>query len=477
MAISANTVWEIRTTGADTNGGGFVAGSGGTDYSQQTSAQVAVADAVANGTTTLTSATASFTSAMVGSIIYLTGGSGSLAAVRRQVVTYTNATTVVLDATVATGTGITLNLGGCLLSLVELGSARGMVTSNKAFVQAGSYSQTATATFAAAGSQGANTIPLSRLIGYSTVRGDGGQPTITLATNTGLTAISLTNGGWEIENFAINCATLGTSKGVAMGGWQSILRNVKVSNATTAGIQVDGGGTIEACELTGCAGTGAIFASNNLSQYSTYITNCWIHGNTCPGVRAASAAGACLVGNLVTNNTGSTSDGIQLASTGPITVANNTVYGSGRDGIQHSGSPRAIAILGNIFANNGGYGLNFSAGAGWPASPVIDGNAYYSNTSGNRNNVDDTTVNPVNGVSPYANVFDITAATTPALTVSPFTSAGTGDFTLNNTAGGGASLRANAPGNSFPGSTPVGYRDFGAIQHQDSPANVFWMGD
>lgn len=34
MALSSATVFEVRTTGADTNGGGFVAGAAGTDYSQ-----------------------------------------------------------------------------------------------------------------------------------------------------------------------------------------------------------------------------------------------------------------------------------------------------------------------------------------------------------------------------------------------------------------------------------------------------------
>ncbi len=58
MALSANTVWEVRgATGAVTNGGGYVTGSGTTDYSQQPGAQIAVVDAVANGTTTITSAT------------------------------------------------------------------------------------------------------------------------------------------------------------------------------------------------------------------------------------------------------------------------------------------------------------------------------------------------------------------------------------------------------------------------------------
>ena len=43
MALSASTVWEVRpATGSDNNGGGFVTGASGTDYSQQGTAQYAL---------------------------------------------------------------------------------------------------------------------------------------------------------------------------------------------------------------------------------------------------------------------------------------------------------------------------------------------------------------------------------------------------------------------------------------------------
>ena len=46
MALSAGVVWEVRTTGDDTNGGGFdsTVTSPGTDYSQQTAAQITYTD-------------------------------------------------------------------------------------------------------------------------------------------------------------------------------------------------------------------------------------------------------------------------------------------------------------------------------------------------------------------------------------------------------------------------------------------------
>ena len=44
MALSANSVFEVRTAGNDTNGGGFVTGAAGTDYSQQDAKNTAGSD-------------------------------------------------------------------------------------------------------------------------------------------------------------------------------------------------------------------------------------------------------------------------------------------------------------------------------------------------------------------------------------------------------------------------------------------------
>jgi len=83
MALASATVWEVRTAGNDTNGGGFVTGASGSDWSQQDAARtgadvtdISVTDAVAAGTTTITSATANFDTTIVGNIVYFEGGRG-----------------------------------------------------------------------------------------------------------------------------------------------------------------------------------------------------------------------------------------------------------------------------------------------------------------------------------------------------------------------------------------------------------------
>jgi hypothetical protein len=68
------------------------------------------ADAVASGSTTITSATASFTSAIVGTAIELAGA-------WYYVVSFTNATTITVDRIVAAGTAIAMTVGGYAIAI------------------------------------------------------------------------------------------------------------------------------------------------------------------------------------------------------------------------------------------------------------------------------------------------------------------------------------------------------------------------
>lgn len=109
MAISGYTDWDIRTGGSDTNGGGFNTNSAGTDYSQQTSAQLSLSDGVCTGGTTLESTTGGFTAAMVGNVVYLSSGPGWY-----EITGYTDTNTVTIDRNGPTDSGMTVNVGGSL---------------------------------------------------------------------------------------------------------------------------------------------------------------------------------------------------------------------------------------------------------------------------------------------------------------------------------------------------------------------------
>jgi hypothetical protein len=409
-----------------------------------------VTDAVANGTTTITSAMATFGPEHVGNLIYLSGGSGLLAPTRRAIASRVNANTIVVDSSVASGTGITLNLGGAVdHPATILGS---ITASNVVWVKSGGAYLLSSGLSSAVTCTPASGVPYTRIEGYGTTRGDGGQASLTVNT-TLATALNFSGNGVSVANFAIDGIAL-TTNGLIVGQ-DSRVRNVKVSRTTGTGIQADARSAVEACEVTLCGGSYAINAPR--------VIDCNVHDNTCTGIYSP---GGLVENCLVTNNPGTTSDGILAGlSTADSPVFRCTVHGNGRHGINWQATTAPLAS-GNILSSNGGYGFLCNASAGFRASPFHDGNAYYANTSGTRSNGGDTTVNPQNASGAYANPLD------RVLTVSPFTNAAGGDFSLNATAGGGASCRGAGFPTSWPGSTAISYIDMGAIQHQGGAFSV-----
>jgi len=174
MTIHAGTQWEVRTTGNDTNGGGFspTIASAGTDFSQQDTAQLTITDGVCTGNTTLTSATGGFTSAMIGNVVYMSSGP-----TWRTISAVTNTNTVTLAGNGPNASGMTCNVGGCLATPGCLSNLP--VTGNRMWVKAGTY----TITTATPGPSGPYYTSGSRfglvLEGYNTIRGDmGARPVL-----------------------------------------------------------------------------------------------------------------------------------------------------------------------------------------------------------------------------------------------------------------------------------------------------------
>lgn len=422
MALSASTVWEVRASGAsDNSGGGFVAGSGGTDFSQQNAAQVAVGGGVVTSsiTTTVVTFTGSTYTVLagdVGNIVQFISGTNVTAGFYQ--ITAVSAGlngTWTLDRTPLTSgttTNAVANMGGALATLGKLAGA--MIASNDAHAT-GAFSSTATTTFAQTVTPAPAT-PYTRLRGYGSVRGDGGHATLTLSTNTGLTGINITGAGWRIENIDVDCASLGTSTGISSSQTNTYVANCKASNFTVMGIgMLNTNSQILRCEATG--GTAAASQAMSLNSSGGYLRQCFVHDNACPAVISASA-GVRIVENLIVNNSGASSDGVRLGFGGY--VEGNTIHNNGRHGVFMNGLwLSTLYIRNNILSNNGGYGLQMSNGAAVPAAFEYDGNAYYSNTSGSRNLAD--SVAGIFGVTPYgtvATITNITQAASAVVTVS-----------------------------------------------------------
>lgn len=465
-ALSAATVWECRASGAsDNNGGGFVAGSGGTDRSQQNSAQVVIDNATI--TTSITTSVITFTGSTytvlagdVGNIVQMLTGTNVTAGFYQITSvsaglngTWTMDRNVVTSGTTTNATG---DMGGALLTLGKLSGA--MVGSNKAYCT-GAFTSTATITFAQSVATPNGTTPYTRLIGYNSARGDLGMATLALSTNTGLTGIAITGASFSLENVAVDCGSLGTSTAISASAAaaQARIQNCKAANFTTGGIVTSTASyqLIEDCEATG--GTSAATAALAIGAGTGTVIRNFIHDNACPGIAATTLTGT-FRHNIIANNSGASSDGIQCTHGQDIEF--NTIHNNGRDGIHNTGSNNfGSTWRNNILSNNGGFGIN-GATAAVPAQSEFDGNAYFSNTSGSRNNMDLTT--GIFGVNPYTNVRDV------ILTGSPYVGPTTGasaNFALNDNSGAGRSCRRAGIPSAWPGNTgTTAYPDMGAVQ-------------
>jgi hypothetical protein len=449
MAIPSTAVWEIRpTVGSDTNGGGFdpAVSSPGTDFSQQNSPNfsgnnISTTDAACSGGTTLTSATASFTAAIVGNIIYLAGGGATTG--WYEVTAYSNSTTVTLDRTPGTVSGGTMNIGGALATVAAAYATS--VPDNTFWIKAtGDY--TATATLILTG-QSQN---ITDFIGYTSTRGDGGQATWTTTTNSMflLQAGASNPAGFSFDNIYFTTSA-GTPDACLDGSVSSYLSNIRFYNCVFDGFTTATNGAFESgvhyqiaclfldsCEIKNCTADGVDGGTN------TYMVDCFVHNNTGIGAKilyngGTDTPGACAVDRCVFYDNGS--HGLEIyndvGSIGnfltPI-ISNCAFVGNGGNGLDTTSTSTGtgVAVRNCVFSQNTGYGWNPRAGQYGPRA--IYANAYYSNTSGANSN------------TLYESVTDVT------LTAQPFTNPSSGDFTLNSTSGGGAALK----GAGFPSSLP-----------------------
>jgi hypothetical protein len=444
MALSANTVWEVRTTGADTNGGGFVTGASGTDYSQQDAAQFSGTDLVIGASNGVTSASHSFAATDVGNIIQITAGTGFTTGFYQIISVAGVIATLDRSPGTLASTGGTWAEGGALASPGKAGS--GAVANNKCYIKSGTYTVTSATANIAAGcvSWPASSGGSEALIqGYGSSRNDyGTRPLIQASGISTFTLISLAGTKVRVENVIVDGASLTGSKGIANAtNVSGVAYKCKALNCKSGGIA-----TFQAilCEATGCATTGAIG--------STYCFGCWSHDNTIHGFAPSGTFGSAnvYVGCVASNNTGASSDGFGFNGSSASLISNCVAYGNGRDGFRcGNGSTTQEPVINCVATNNSGFGFNVEGGS--PGAIYVNC-AGRSNTSGNTNTSSSGSFGFV------------------TLSADPFTNASSNDFSLNNTAGGGAACRAAGALGTFPGGSTTGYIDIGAAQHADPVA-------
>lgn len=394
------------------------------DYSQSTG--IAFTDLATASTTTFTSAGTPIGKNFVGNIVNITSGTGwntvrwevsSVSGTTGTAANFSSGTTIASHPS----TGGTGTLGGPLATSAS--TATTVTNINNSVFMKAEATESLTGTVI--------TWQAKALVGYTSVRGDGGLYTLDAS---GMTAANNTFANNNTDHSYWSNIRINSSKSVAFAnssGHNTAQRCVAVS-AVSHGFSSLRQQTH--CEAISCGGAGF----NN----STICVGCVAIGNTTYGFTPPS----CFY--CIASHNGS--DGMYL---GELTqIVGCVLYKNTGDGIEFYGNGSNI-VSNNILYGNGGYGIRTNRRG------QREKNAYGSNTSG-ANFIN------VSGIGEEVGAI--------ALTADPFVDADNAtvasrNFALNNTAGGGALLRATGWPNSFRYLTgTAGYNDVGPVQHQDS---------
>lgn len=459
MALNAACVFEIRTTGNDSNGGGFNSGAAGTDRSQQDAAHITltVAATVHTTTTQLNVPGGEFTvsSADVGNIYQITGGTATAGFYEITAVDVPNNRWTVDRSMGTAGQTAPGSMGGALASPGKFGAVP-VQSGNICWIKSGTYSITSASTNIAGGCYFNNGGGGIKMEGYQTTRGDRGTKPLIQAS--GISTFTLlnfnTNNAHIVTNLKLDGASLTSSRGLA---FRSRAFKCEVVNCTNSAYFNSAASPMaHECIATGCSTQPAFLnvSCTDCIAYNNTVTGFDNNGQVCTFVRCISDS-----------NSGASSDGFLLNSSTltqiPV-VTQCVAYNNGREGFRVTGN-KSVALTNCIAEDNAAFGFlgtTFTNGG----SLSLYNCAGFSNASGE-----------VSGLSTFGENLNF-----QTLTGSAFTDAANQDFSLNNTASAGAACRAAG----FPGVLPIGgtgYIDIGTLQHQDaggggSPTSAAYLG-
>jgi hypothetical protein len=451
------TTWELRSLGANTNGGCYVTGASGTDFSQQAAAQFSGTDLVLATTTTVTSVSHAFVATDVGNCIQITAGTGFTPGFYNIVSVAAGTATLGAAAGAMGSVGGTWAEGGALASPVI--AAANITHGNTIYCKAdGTYTMTASVIYQADG----NGFQPTRTIGYTTTRGDNGRCSWTTSTNALNLVLPNTSGAVANRDYSFYNLNLSSTAGSPGDGWSTtsrqvinvlfdnclfdgflrslhgdagvtdsftplVLSNVEVRNSKSQGINNSAPVYCFGCYVHDNAAQGLLVENNYAGIYQTVVVASIFFGN---GVSATVAQ------IELNDNTGQNGRGLALWGV--------DVAGGGAEGVKLNTINQAIPFqsFNSVYYNNATYGINNTGTVG-PDSYVARNNAFGANGTAATHNLPATDIGTV------------------TLSANPFTSST--DFSLNSTAGGGTLLKGTGwPGTLIGGGT--GHLDIGALQ-------------
>lgn len=506
----ANTVAGIATVGTPTSG------TFGIDYSQQDAAQATATDYASVGaSTTLTSASAGFTRMMVGNIFHqTTTGTGAFGITGwYEIVSYTNATTVVLDRTPNTGTASVactgyVGGGGRLNALAD--SYYEMLPSgSRVWVKSGTY--TLTGAIAIISSNGTSTNPIINQ-GYTSLRGDvcngSSRPLISCGANGSSFGeynqfFNLHISGTSVSNFfiddgnctVVNCKATNTSTTASRAALGAAATSNTVIN--TECISQNGYGitcSTQTLRMFGCyihdCSSGVVCTTGTM-----FITNCIFEACSVEAIVHASTQNQTIIGNTFYGREAKIGIGLNInhASSSNNKMWGNIFYGlttgitvlttkQGSNGGQYNNFFNNTTDVTNYDKGPGNLAINpaFVGALQITGTTATTSGAILTQSGGDFSTVTDNIdyLRVISGTGVTVGGYLITAHT--ATTVTTNNALGTssaGDVTYFITTGhnfaiGSALAGLGAPQFDF-GLETTSYPDVGAVQRQGSSGGAF----
>lgn len=430
MALPAGGIIEIRDTGNNNNGGGYLPGAG-VDYSQQASPQAALTTASSAGAGDVVLDAASDANWVNN---YCTVVSGTNFTVGTYlIIAVTPGVSFQVDRAITTGVGANgvINVGGAWANPTDAQLEK-CVAGNIVYIKKGASAYSTGAIALTAAGTHASVI---RVIGYNSTRGDaptiasGNQPILDLGGN------NFTSGTlWHWENLTF---TTTVANGIQSAASCKFI-NCKATNSSgTAGRAAFRLSAVDSliinCEASSTNGV----AVQCTAQVS--IDNCYIHSSS-TGISTTNAAGSNILNCVIANITSKGLD-IISASTSQGIVKYCTFYGAA--------TPTGSSIGIDIVTGTNDMRVTNCIFYGWVKgiqhadvqnSHFSNYNCFYNNTT-NRTNwltgPNDVAVDP------------------------QFTNAAGNDFSV------GTNLKALGSPATFGGSNTISYQEIGAVQRKE----------
>lgn len=505
MAISAASVWEVRSsaTSGNVNGGFFVSGASGTDYSQQDAAQYSTSTATTSGAGAVI-LWAAAAADMVGNGLKIASGTNFTAG-WYEIISVSAGVSVTVDRNCCTGAGSNgvIKVGGAMsLNSSDGAWINAVATSNTVWVKNGTY----TVDSNLFGNIGAAQNPI-KFYGYNSTRGDNPTNSNRPTLNFGAAQFNPYQGYWIVKNFIMT----GTATEVFLLGTSSQLINCKVVNKSTnagrAAISMATDSLVIGCEAISYRGQAIDYANG-------VISGCWIHSSDI-GVRMPGTSAQLSFTNNIIESCVSYAFRISGANTVRQFINGNTFFGATNTegvGVNFVSGVTDVALINNIITG-------FATGVSHADSQSIgydDYNDYYNNdtnvsnwTLGSNSITLDpsfSSVSQVTGTTATTNgsvltdsgkdftalgvvagrdylhiksgtgvtvgIYGISTVGTTTLTldIAPGTDA-TADKVYQITIGKNFSPGTNMRGVGYPGSFPdgytTGYIDIGAVQRKE----------